>query len=96
MKIFIETNQTTSYMLIFVFIYYLKNTVKISYVNRVGPGQVQQGPWHRASPLGEASKTRTHGQSPSLNVNFVGKGLKDINFTVNYALSISKCLFICR
>jgi len=35
MKIFIETNQRTSHMLIFVFIYQLKNIVKINYVNSV-------------------------------------------------------------
>ena len=33
MKIFIEINRIASYMLIFIFIYLLKDIVKISYVN---------------------------------------------------------------
>jgi len=33
LKIFIETNQTTFYILIFVVIYYLRSIVKVNHVN---------------------------------------------------------------
>jgi len=60
------------------------------------PGQAQAALWHRASNfLKKEKKTCTYGQNQSLNVTFSeDKSLEDINFVVNYELSVSKGLFI--
>ena len=52
---------------------------------------------HLGGPQNLKKKTYTYETKSVTKCHFfVGKSLEDINFIVNYALSISKYLFICR
>jgi len=67
--------------------------------DRAIPGQAQAALWHRAShlegPRLKKKKTCTYRQNIRHCMSFfLGKGLDDNNFTVNYELSLSKGLFI--